>query len=154
MDHEVPLLFVLEFQGYSLSGLDFCHLGHIIQQVARFCPDFLHHQARARLDVLHQEAARAVRHKLAVGVAHHGTVRGGDKKLNVTQRAAIAVRHLLDQQTAHGAVAEADVDDLLLLAGEVHGLGRRVDDVVPVTGELLHDISSLFQPRCRETAVF
>ena len=144
VEDEISQLFVPEFQCYTLSSLDFRHLGHIVLQVSGLCPDLLHHQGRSRLNVLHQESARLVRHELAVGVAHHGPIAGGDHKLHVTQRRAVAVRHLLHQQTALGAVAETDVNDLLLLAGEVHGLGRGVDDVVPVTGQLLNDISSLF----------
>lgn len=53
-----------------------------------------------------------------------------------------------------GAVAEADVDDLLLLAGEIHGLGRGVDDVAPIAGQLLDDVGALFQPGYGKRAIF
>ena len=127
---------------------------HIVQDVPGFCTGFLDDQRGAGFDAADGEGSGAVRHKLAVGVAHHGAVTGGHKKLHVTERASIVGIHLLDQQTALGAVAEADVDDLLLLAGKVHGLGRGVDDVIAVTGQLLDDIGAFFQPGRCEAAIF
>ena len=153
MEDEVPQLLVAKFQGHSLSGFDLRHLRCIVQQVAGLGPGLLHHQARARFDPADGEGPRAVRHELAVAVAHYGAIAGDDHKFHVTERAAVACVHLLDQQTTLGTVAEADVDDLLLLAGEVHGLGWGVDNVVPVTGQLLNDISAPFQPGGREAAV-
>ena len=45
------------------------------------------------------------------------------------------------------------MNDLLFFAGEVHGLGRRVDDVATITGQFLDNISAFFQPGCRKGAI-
>ena len=126
----------------SLPGLDLDRLGGIVQQVAGFCAYFLYHQRGAGLDPVDGEGPRAVRHELAVGVAHHRAVALGHQELHVTQRRAAAGVHLLHQEGTLGTVAEVDLDHLLLLAGEVHGLGWGVNDMIPIAGQFRNDISA------------
>ena len=146
VDDQVPLLLVAELQGHRLSGLDLDCLGGVVQQVARLGPGFFDDQRGAGLDPVDGEGPRAVRHELAVGVAHHGAVALGHQELHVTQRRAAAGVHLLHQEGTLGTVAEVDLDHLLLLAGEVHGLGRGVNDMIPIAGQFRNDVSALLQP--------
>ena len=143
MNDEVALGLIAELQGYCLSGLDHRRLRGIVQQIARLGAGFLHHQRSARLDALYQEGTAAVRHKLAVGVAHHRTVASGHQKFHVGQGLLFPIcGHLCHQQSALGGVAEIDLYHLLFLTGEIDGLRRGVNDVGAVTGEFLNDVGA------------
>ena len=143
MNDKAALGLIAELQGYCLSGLDHRRLRGIVQQIARLSAGFPHHQRSARLDALYQEGTAAVRHKLAVGVAHHRTVASGHQKFHVGQGLLFPVcGHLCHQQSALGGVAEIDLYHLLFLTGEIDGLRRGVNDVGAVTGEFLNDVGA------------
>ena len=84
VERDRPLGLVAELQGYRLPRLDGGGLGHVVQDVILFCPGLAHHQRRAGVHIGDQDGARAVGDKLAIGVAQHGPVAVGDKKLAVT----------------------------------------------------------------------
>ena len=94
MEDKVPQLFVPELQLYRLPRLGFDGLGYIVQQIAVLLAGFLHHQRKIGIQILNQDGPGAICHVLAVGVAQQGAVAGGDQKLHVTQRRAIAGVHL------------------------------------------------------------
>ena len=74
VDDEVPHRLVAELYGDGLALLDLDGLGGVIQQVAVLGPGLPDDQCGAGVDTGNQERACAVRHKLAVGIAHHSTV--------------------------------------------------------------------------------
>ena len=134
-DHQITQGLIPKFQSDGLARLDLDGLGDIIQQVSRFGSGFLHHQRGAGGDIFHQEGAGGIRHELAIGVAHHGSVRGGHEELHPRKRELlIIIRHLLDQDGPLGTVAEIYLNNLLILAGEVYCLRWGIDDVRAVTG--------------------
>ena len=139
--------------GNGLSRLDGSGLGGIVQQVAGLGPGLLDDQRGAGGDALNQEGPVGVRHKLAVAVAHHSAVRRSHKKLHITQRAAVGAGHLLDQDGPLGCVGKIERYNVLLLAADVEGLGRAVDDVGPVAFYLLTDVVAGFQAGNCEGAV-
>ena len=145
VDDQIAQRLIAELEGHGLTGLDLCCLRGIIQQIAWFGPGFTHHQHRAGVLILHQERPAAVRHEFAVGIAYQRPIAGGDQKFHIGKRFFfLVIRDLGDQQSALGGVAEVDLHDLLVLAGEVDCLRRCVDDVSAVAGELLNDISASF----------
>ena len=66
------------------------------------------------------------------------------------------MRHAVDflhQQTALGAIAKIELHHILLLAADVDRLRCGVDHMIAVTGKLLDDVSTFFQPRHGEAAI-
>ena len=55
------------------------------------------------------------------------------------------VAQLCNEQTSQRGIAEAERHHILILAGDPHGLGFAVDDVISVTFEFLTDISAFFK---------
>lgn len=79
---------------------------------------------------LHQDLARAVGHIAAVVGANEvaGAVR--QQELNIRERLTLfVIADLGDQETAQRRVAEPQGDDILLLAGDIDGLGFGVNQV-------------------------
>ena len=60
---------------------------------------------------------------------------------------------LLDEQAALGAVAEIELHHILLLAADIRRLRCGVDHMAAVTGKLLDDVSTFFQPRHGKAAI-
>ncbi len=144
---------VAELQGDGLACIDDSGLGYVVQDVAVLGSDLFHDQRRAGVDTADSEAAGAVCHELAVGVADHVALAVSDQKFNVRKRMFCDGIHLFHQKGALGAVSEMDLNNLLIVAGEVHGLGRGVNHMVAIAGQLLNDIGAGGETSGREGAV-
>ena len=144
-NEETALGRIAELQGNGLSRLDGSGLGSIVQLIAGLGSGFLDHQGSAGVDTLNQNRTGAVSDKLAVGVAHHGSVGGGDHELHIAERLMGFAVDLLNQQASLGGVAEVQLHHILLLAGNKHGLGCGVNDMAIGTGQLLHDVGARLQ---------
>ena len=144
---------VAELQGDGLACIDDSGLGYVVQDVAVLGSDLFHDQRRAGVDTADSEAAGAVRHKLTVGVADDIALAVSDQKFNVRKRLFCDGIHLFHQKGALGAVSEMDLNNLLIVAGEVHGLGRGVNHMVAIAGQLLNDIGASGETSGREGAV-
>ena len=153
IDNKGALRLIAELHRHGLASLDGRGLRGVVQQIAVPCAGFLHHQRRAGIDAADGKAACAVCHIFAVGIAHHRSVRSGHEKFYIGERRVCRAVDLLHQQAALGAVAEVELHHILLLAGEIGGLGRGVDHMAAVTGKLLDDISTFLQPRHGEAAI-
>ena len=55
------------------------------------------------------------------------------------------IAQLCNEQTSQRGIAEAERHHILILAGDPHGLGFAVDDVISVTFEFLTDVSAAFE---------
>ena len=144
---------VAELQRHGLTCLDGGRLRRIVQHIACLGTGFFHHQRCAGGDAVDREAACAVGYKLAVGVAHHSSVRSGDKKLHIGEGGVGHAVDLLYQQRTLGTVAKIELHHILLLAADVDRLRCGVDDMAAVTGKLLDDVSAFLQPRHGEAAI-
>ena len=144
MDNELSCGLIPEFEGNSLAGLNLGSLGCVVQKEPIFRPGFFDHECGAGVDTLDQNGTCGIGHKVAVAVAHHRSVAFGHKELNIRNRRVIGTGHLFDEQRALGTVAKIDLNNLLILAGEIDRLRRCVDDMSAVAGELLNDISASF----------
>ena len=153
VDDEVPHRLVAELHRDGLALFYLNRLGGVVQQVARFGPGLLDDQCGAGLHTFHQEGPGGVRHKFAVGVAHHGAVRFRHQELHIAQGGIVCCRYLLDQDGPLGGVGEIEGHNVLVLAGEIERLGRGVNDMAAVTLQLLADVVALFEPRDGEGAV-
>ena len=125
-----------------MPGLDLGSLGCVVQKEPIFRPGFFDHECGAGVDALNEDGASGVGGEIAVAVAHHRTVALGHKELNIRNRRVIGTGHLFDEQRALGTVAEIDLNDLLILTGEIDCLGRGVDHMRAITGELFNNISA------------
>ena len=122
-------------------------MGGIVQNVAAILGAHLFYDQRgAGIDTFNQEGTCAVGGELAVGITHHGAIRGGDEELYVGQGFLRHTVDLFDQQSALGRVAEVQLYHILILAADIGGLGRSVNDVAAVTGQFLHDIGAFIEP--------
>ena len=142
IDNKGALRLIAELQRHGLTCLDGRGLRGVVQQIAVPCAGFLHHQRCAGSDVRNRESTCAVRHIFAVSVAHHCSVRSRHHKLNIGKGLMGCAVDLLHQQTAFGIVPEVELHHILLLAADVGGLGRGVDDMAAVAGKLLHNVSA------------
>ena len=152
-DHEVSQGLVAELQGHRLSGLDLGSLGCVIQKETIFCPGFFDHKCGAGVDALNEDGPGGIGSEIAVAVAHHRAVALGHKELNIRNRRVIGTGHLFDEQRALGTVAKIDLNNLLILAGEIDRLRRGVDHMRAITGELFYDVSAGFAARDGERAI-
>ena len=144
---------VAELQRHRLARFDGGRLRRIVQYIAALGAGFFYHQRCAGVDIADCEAACAVRHEFAVGVAHHRSVRSGHKKFYIGERRVCRAVDLLDEQAALGAVAEIELHHILLLAADIRRLRCGVDHMAAVTGKLLDDVSTFFQPRHGKAAI-
>ena len=110
--------------------LDLDGLGSVIQQIAIFGLDLLHHIA-ARLQVRDGDIAVFIGTILAVGAANCGSVRGGHLENDVAERLLGYAVHLLDDQSAQGFIGNGD----FLAAAALHldRLGGAVQQI-PLRG--------------------
>ena len=143
MDDKISQGLIAELHCDGLAFLDLDGLGRIVQQIARLGSGFLDDQRGPRFYPFHQESAGAVCHELAVGVAHHRAVRFCHQELHIGERRVICRRYLLDQNSSLGGVGEVEGHDVLILAGNIEGLGRGVDHMAAVALQLLADIIAL-----------
>ena len=153
LNHQIPQGLIAELHSDGLALLDLDGLGCIVQQVAVLGPGLPDDQCGAGVDTGNQERACAVRHEFAVAVAHHGPVRSGHEKLYITQGAVVGAGHLLDQNAPLGRVGEIEGHNVLILAGDIEGLGGAVNDMATVALQLLADVIALLEPRDGEGAV-
>ena len=144
---------VAELQRHGLARPDGGRLRRIVQYIAALGAGFFYHQRCAGVDIADCEAACAVCHIFAVGIAHHRSVRSRHHKLNIRKGLMGRAVDLLDEQAALGTVAKIELHHILLLAADVCRLRCRVDDMAAVTGKLLDDISAFLQPRHGEAAI-
>ena len=152
-DEEAAHGLVAELQGFGLVGVDLDRLGNLVQDIARAGSGFLDHQSGSRHKVRDQDGSRAVGGEVAVGISDHSAVRGGNEKLNITQRLAGHAVHLFDEHSAVLAVGEGEGDAVLLLAGDVGRLRRSIHDIPVGRGDFLHDIRPSVQPGDYNVAV-
>ena len=130
----------------SLATFDERVLGAVIQQVARFCSDFTGNDRHAGFQTVHQNFACGIGGEAAVVVAEIIAAAVGQQELYAGERFVLAViAQLCDKQTSQRGVAEAERHHILILAGDPHGLGFAVDDVISVAFEFLTDISAFFK---------
>ena len=153
VDNELSCGLIAKFEGNRLPGLDLGRLGCVIQDETIFRPGFFDHECGARVDALNEDGPRGIGHEVAVAVAHHGPVALSHKELNIRNRGIVGTGHLFDKQRALGAVVKIDLNNLLIFAGEVHCLGRGVDHMRAVTGELFDNVSAGLAARDGERAV-
>ena len=128
------------------AALDERVLGAVIQQVARFCPDFTGNDRHAGFQTIHQNFARGIGGEVAVVIAEIMAAAVGQKELYAGERFVLAVvAQLCNEQTSQRGIAEAERHHILILAGDPHGLRFAVDDVISVAFEFLTDISAFFK---------
>ena len=128
------------------AALDERVLGAVIQQVARFCPDFTGNDRHAGFQTIHQNFACGIGGEAAVVVAEIMAAAVGQKELYAGERFVLAVvAQLCNEQAAQWGIAEAECHHILILAGDPHRLGFAVDDVISVAFEFLTDISAFFK---------
>ena len=128
------------------AALDECVLGAVIQQVARFCSDFTGNDRHAGFQTIHQNFACGIGGEAAVVVAEIIAAAVGQQELYAGERFVLAVvAQLCNEQTSQRGIAEAERHHILILAGDPHGLGFAVDDVISVTFEFLTDIGAFFK---------
>ena len=154
VDDQVALGLVSELQCDGLACSDACGLRCIVQNVAAILGARLFYDQRgAGIDTFNQEGTCAVGGELAIGIAHHSAVRSGDEEFHIRQRLAAHTVDLFDQQSALGRVAEVQLYHILILAADIGGLGRSVNDVAAVAGQFFHDIGAFVETSNGETAV-
>ena len=128
------------------AALDERVLGAVIQQVARFCPDFTGDDRHAGFQTIHQNFACGIGGEAAVVVAEIMAAAVGQQELYAGERFVLAViAQLCNEQTSQRRIAEAERHHILLLAGDPHRLGFAVDDVISVALNLLADVSAAFE---------
>lgn len=91
---------------------------------------------------------------LPVGVAEivSGTV--GHQEFHIRKRLMlIVIADLRDQQRAQGRIAEAQRHHVLVLAGDIDGLGFRINDVAVRAFQFLTDICALTKSRNSKGAI-
>ena len=145
---------VAEFQRHRLARFYLHGLRGIVQDIARFCPGFLHDQRLAGVDIVNQNGPGAVAHIFSVGIAQQGAVRFCHQKLHIGQRLMGDAVDLLDQDGALGTVAKMQLHHILLLAGDVGSLRRGVDHVAAVAGKFFHHVGARLEPGDGEGAIF
>ena len=153
VDNELSCGLIAELQGHRLSGLNLGGLRRVVQKEPIFCPGFFDYECGARVDALNEDGPRGIGHEVAVAVAHHGPVALSHKELNIRNRGIVGTGHLFDKQRALGAVAKIDLNNLLILAGEIDRLRRGVDHMGAVAGELFYNVSAGLAARDGERAV-
>ena len=145
-DDEITGRLVQKLQMRRFAALDERVLGAVIQQVARFCPDFTGDDRHAGFQTIHQNFACGIGGEAAVVIAEIMAAAVAQKKLYAGERLMLAIiTQLCNEQTSQRGIAEAERHHILILAGDPHGLGFAVDDVISVTFEFLTDISSFFK---------
>ena len=128
------------------AALDECVLGAVIQQVARFCPDFTGNDRHAGFQTIHQNFACGIGDKAAVVVAEIMAAAVGQQELYAGERFVLAViAQLCNEQAAERRIAKAERHHILILAGDPHRLGFTVDDMISIALDLLADVSAAFE---------
>ena len=75
----------------SLATFDECVLGAVIQQVARFCPDFTGNDRHAGFQTIHQNFACGIGGEAAVVIAEIMAAAVGQQELYTGERFVLAV---------------------------------------------------------------
>ena len=136
---------IAELQPHRLAAADQSILGTVVQQVAGLGPDLPCHHCGAGGETLHQDLARAVGHIAAVVGANEVAAAVCQQELYIGERCVLLIiRDLRDEQGPQRGVAEPEGDHVLLLAGDVDGLGLGVDQVTVRAFQFLADIGALF----------
>ena len=115
---------ISKFQTSGFSAFDQGRLGSAVQEIACFCSNFPYHHRGSRSDAVDQDLACAIGRILPVGVTEivSGTV--GHQEFHIRKRLMlIVIADLRDQQRAQGRIAEAQRHHVLVLAGDIDGLG-------------------------------
>ena len=90
-DDEITGRLVQKLQMRRFAALDERVLGAVIQQVARFCPDFTGNDRHAGFQTIHQNFARGIGGEAAVVVAEIMAAAVGQKKLYAGERFVLTV---------------------------------------------------------------
>ena len=153
VDNELACGLIAKFKGNRLPGFDLGRLGCVIQKESIFCLGFFDHECSAGVDALNEDGPRGIGGEVAIAVTRHGPIALGHKELNIRNGRVIGAGHLLDKQRSLGAVAKIDLNNLLILSGEIDCLRWGVNHMSAITGELFDDVSAGLAARDGERAV-